>query len=162
MSNENDLYTLDVISCHGKSITLEPKMESFSALAKTTPQSVHLWHRRLGHVAVSTIKKMADNLMADGLVLSEVFQKDIVCEGCIYGKHHRLPFPTSGRARGKKIGDLIHSDVCGPVSVSSPGGAKYFVTFKDDHSGYAVIHFIKQKSKVFELFKQFVKESKLK
>jgi transposase InsO family protein len=161
MSNENDLYTLDVISCHGKSIILEPKMESFSALAKTTPQSVHLWHRRLGHVAVSTIKKMADNLMADGLVLSEVFQKDIVCEGCIYGKHHRLPFPTSGRTRGKKIGDLIHSDVCGPVSVSSPGGAKYFVTFKDDHSSYAVIHFIKQKSEVFELFKQFVKRVKV-
>lgn len=161
MSNENDLYTLDVISCHGKSITLEPKMKSFSALAKTTPQSVHLWHRRLGHVAVSTIKKMADNLMADGLVLSEVFQKDIVCEGCIYGKHHRLPFPTSGRTRGKKIGDLIHSDVCGPVSVSSPGGAKYFVTFKDDHSSYAVIHFIKQKSEVFELFKQFVKRVKV-
>jgi hypothetical protein len=116
-------------------------MESFSALAKSTPQSVHLWHRRLGHVAVSTIKKMADNLMADGLVLSEDLKKDIVCEGCIYGKHHRLPFPTSGRTRGKKIGDLIHSDVCGPVSVPSSGGAKYFVTFRDDYSSSQVSQF---------------------
>ena len=84
-----------------------------------------------------------------------------MCEGCIYGKHHRLPFPTSGRTRGKKIGDLIHSDVCGPVSVSFSGGAKYFVTFKDDYSSYAVSHFIKQKSEVFELFKHFVKRVKV-
>jgi hypothetical protein len=61
-------------------------MESFSALAKSTPNSIHLWHRRLGHVAVSTIKKMADDFMADGLILSEDLRKDLVCEGCMYGK----------------------------------------------------------------------------
>jgi hypothetical protein len=75
----------------------------------------------------------------------------------MYGKHHLLSFSTIARTRGKKIGDLIHSDVCGPVSVSSPGGAKYLVTFKDDSSSYSVIHFIIRKSEVFDLFEQFVK-----
>ncbi len=147
MSNENALYTLDIISCNGESITFKPQMEFFSALAKSTPQSVHLWHRRLSHVVVSTIKKMADNLMADELILSKDFKKNTVREGCVYGKHHRLSFPTGGRTRGKKIGDLIYSDVCGSVSVPSPGGAKYFVTFKDDYSSYIVIHFIKKNLK---------------
>lgn len=100
--------------------------------------------------------------MAVGLVLSEDFKRDIVCEGCVYEKHHRPSFSNRGRTIGKKIGDLIHSDVCWPVSVPSPGGAKYFEPFKYDYSSYSVIHFIKQKSEVFELFKQFAKRVEVK
>jgi hypothetical protein len=95
--------------------------------------------------------------MTNWLILSEYLKKDLVCEGCMYGKPQRLSFSTIGRARGKKIGYLIHSDVCGPVSVSSLGGTKFFVTFKDDFSSLSVIHFIKHKSEVFDLFKQFGK-----
>lgn len=65
--------------------------------------------------------------------------------------------PYGGRTRGKSVGELIHSDVCGPMSVSSPGGSRYFVTFKDDFSGYCVIHFLKSKSDVAPLFQQFVR-----
>ena len=30
--------------------------------------------------------------------------------------------------------DLIHSDVCGPLSINGEGGFIYFITFMDDHS----------------------------
>ena len=30
--------------------------------------------------------------------------------------------------------DLIHSDVCGPLSINSRGSFVYFITFIDDHS----------------------------
>ncbi|EFX65881.1 hypothetical protein DAPPUDRAFT_264088 [Daphnia pulex] len=49
------------------------------------------------------------------------------CEGCALGKHHRLPFPTGGRKRANRIGELIHSDVRGPMSRPSPKGAKYLI-----------------------------------
>ena len=97
--------------------------------------------------------------MADGLLISED-NKDHFCEGCIFGKQHRLPFPT-GWTRAKKIGQLVHSDVCGPISVPAVGGSVYFVTFKDDFSGYCVIHFIKQKSEVMAFFQQYVQRIKV-
>ena len=51
--------------------------------------------------------------------------------------------------------ELIHSDVCGPISVESIGGSKYFVTFIDDYSRCCAVYFMKQKSEVFEKFKEF-------
>jgi len=51
--------------------------------------------------------------------------------------------------------DLVHSDLCGPMSVSSVGGAKYFLTFIDDHSRKIYIYFLKNKSEVLEKFKSF-------
>jgi transposase InsO family protein len=42
------------------------------------------------------------------------------------------------------------------MSKTSPKGAKYFVIFKDDFSGYVFIHFIKLKSEVEALFRQLV------
>ncbi len=166
----SNLYLLNLAICHNNfrasvntdiptaadTSTGKP-MEPFAALAKTKSNSIQVWHRRLGHVCLATIKKMAASGMVDGLEISKGETVVTFCEGCILGKQHRLPFPGAGRTRAEKIGGLIHSDICGPVSVSSPGGAKYFVTFKDDFSGYCVINFIKQKSEVFLLFKQFVK-----
>jgi hypothetical protein len=78
------------------------------------------------------------------------------CEGCALGKHHRLPFPTGGRKRANRIGELIHSDVRGPMSRPSPKGAKYLVIFRDDFSGFVFIYFIKLKSEVEALFRQLV------
>lgn len=57
--------------------------------------------------------------------------------------------------------ELVHSDVCGPISVPVVGGSVYFLTFKDDFSGYCVIHFIKQKSEIFALFQQYVQRIKV-
>jgi hypothetical protein len=38
----------------------------------------------------------------------------------------------------------------------SPSGSRYYVTFKDDFSGYRAIYFLKLKSDVFDSFKLFV------
>lgn len=48
----------------------------------------------------------------------------------------------------------IHTDVCGPMSVDSLG-ARFFLTFRDDATGYRHVYFIKHKSDVFDEFKKF-------
>jgi hypothetical protein len=68
---------------------------------------------------------------------------------------HRLPF-KKGRERAKHIGELVHADVCGPMQQPSPNGSRYYVTFKDDFSGYRAIYILKSKSDVFDRFKLFV------
>ena len=76
------------------------------------------------------------------------------CKYCVYGKLHRVSFKT-GSHTSKGILDYIHSDVLGPVSVSSHSGAQYFVSFIDDYSRKVWIYFMKHKSDVFDIFKKW-------
>ncbi len=66
----------------------------------------------------------------------------------------KTPF-TGKNMRSNELLGLVHSDVCGPMSVSARGGFSYFVTFTDDHSRYGYVFLIKHKSEVFEKFKEF-------
>lgn len=75
------------------------------------------------------------------------------CKGSALGKNHRQPFPTSGRRRAKEIGEIVHSDLCGPMNVLSITGSLYYVIFQDDASGFRVIYFLKTKSETFHNFK---------
>ena len=54
--------------------------------------------------------------------------------------------------------ELIHSDVCGPMSTTARGGYQYFVTFTDDLSRYGYIYLMRHKSGTFEKFKEFQNE----
>ena len=55
------------------------------------------------------------------------------CESCLSGKLTKLTFKGKGE-RANRLLDLIHTNVCGPVSVHARGGFVYFMTFVDDHS----------------------------
>lgn len=81
--------------------------------------------------------------MVDGLVYQE---KTSIrnCEVCCRGKKARLPFPKEG-SRARKLLEVIHSDVCGPIETTSLGGAKYFITFTDDFSRMCFVYFMKSK-----------------
>ena len=52
---------------------------------------------------------------------------------------------TSSDSRSAGVLDLIHSNLCGPMSVVSLRGFEYYVTFIDDHSRKTWIYFLKNK-----------------
>ena len=54
--------------------------------------------------------------------------------------------------------ELIHTDVCGPMSSTTRGGFQYFITFTDDLSRYGYVYLMKHKSETFEKFKGFQNE----
>ena len=66
-------------------------------------------------------------------------------KGCALGKNIRNPFSRSEH-KSKEPLDLVHSDVCGPMSVQSFSGYSYCVTFIDDYSRKTSIYFLKAKS----------------
>ena len=66
----------------------------------------------------------------------------------------KRPFNAKGN-RAKDLLELVHSDVCGPMSVQARGGYEYFITFTNDHSRFGYVYLMKQKSETFEKFKQF-------
>ena len=54
---------------------------------------------------------------------------------------------------------LVHSDVCGLVSVQARGGYEYFVTFIDDYSRYGYVYLMQRKFESFGKFKEFLAEA---
>ena len=80
-----------------------------------------------------------------------------VCAGCCYGKQKRFPFKSSS-SYSSNIGELVHSDVCGPMEIESCGGSRYFVLFKDDYSNFRTVYMIKTKDEVKVKFVEFMKK----
>ena len=60
--------------------------------------------------------------------------------------------------RATDLLEIIHTDVCGPMSVEARGGYRYFLTFTDDLRRYEYIYLMKHKSETFEKFKEFQSE----
>lgn len=108
--------------------------------------SLEDWHIRLGHLNVQYLLQAAKMNTIKGLKIKGN-EKNLECEVCLSGKMHRPPFPKASE-RKTEVGELVHSDVCGPMRVSSHGQKKYFCTFIDDRSGWCEVRFLKQKSEV--------------
>jgi transposase InsO family protein len=112
-----------------------------------------LWHRRLAHLnyrALPVLKNIVTGL--PGLQVNH----DGTCRGCALGKNAKKSFPDS-ESRSKGILDLVHSDLCGPMTVVSLGGYHYYITFIDDYSRKTWIYFLKSKEseEVLSKFKEF-------
>ena len=67
------------------------------------------------------------------------------------------PFAKSCE-RASDLLELIHSDVCGPMSTTARCGYEYFITFTDDLSRYGYVYLMKHKLEAFEKFKEFQNE----
>ena len=54
--------------------------------------------------------------------------------------------------------EIIHTDVCRPMSIKARGEYRYFLTLTDDLSRYGYIYLMKHKSEIVEKFKEFQSE----
>ena len=113
----------------------------------------YLWHCRLGHIGVKRMKK----LHAYGLLESLDYESFGACEPCLMGKMTKTPF-SGTMERATDILEIIHTDICGPMSVEARGEYRYFLTFTDNLSRYGYIYLMKHKSETFEKFKEFQSE----
>ena len=117
--------------------------------------SKELWHQRYAHLSGISLDMLQSKSMVNGLSYSPKKETSI-CEGCIYGKQHRLPFPKVSQRITKKPLELIHSDVCGPISVPTIGGSRYFITFIDNYTRYTIAYMMKHKDEAFSKFQEYV------
>ena len=77
-----------------------------------------------------------------------------IYESCLLRKMIKSPFTKKGDWASDVL-DLIHIDICGPMSNSARGGYHYFIMFTDDLFRYGYVYLIKYKSESFKMFKQF-------
>lgn len=86
------------------------------ALKTTDHRNYWLWHKRLGHPSPTIMKKISYHMNNEGF-------KDICdepCENCILGKSTKNTYhskPTESRSKEKLR--LVHSDICGPMTVQA-------------------------------------------
>ena len=76
------------------------------------------------------------------------------CDACHHGKLTAKPF-VRRTEKCTKLLEIVHSDLCEPSKMRSEGGNQYFVTFKDDFSGWCELYLLKSKDQVFETFKKY-------
>ena len=73
------------------------------------------------------------------------------------GKMTKTPF-SGTMEQDTDLLEIIHINVCDPMSVDARGKYRYFLTFTDNLSRYGYIYLMKHKSETFEKFKEFQSE----
>ncbi|GJV57642.1 uncharacterized mitochondrial protein-like protein [Tanacetum coccineum] len=74
-----------------------------------------LWHVRLGHIgfgAVNLMHKLAKEVPV-------IKHQDQVCESCMVGKQTKKSFSKKATYRASKILEMVHADICGPITPST-------------------------------------------
>ena len=115
--NINGLLNLDRSDTHIHNIDAKRcKVNNDSA--------TYLWHCRLGHIGVKRMKK----LHKDGFSESLGYESFDACEPCLLGKMTKTPF-SGTMEQATDLLEIIHTDVCDPMSVDARGKYRYFLTF---------------------------------
>ncbi|KAJ9541813.1 hypothetical protein OSB04_028319 [Centaurea solstitialis] len=115
--------------------------------------------------------RMKDNYLtihdADNCLLMKMSKKGLVkglpqfdhenqlCESCLVGKQTRKSFPTTTTYKAKRPLELVHGDLCGPITPATKGQNRYVFTLIDDFSRFMWIYLLKEKSEAFTHFKKF-------
>ena len=68
--------------------------------------------------------------------LPQIKEVDELCDSCLAGKQRRSAFPAQARCRVVDVLDLVHGDICGPITPMTPSGNRYFLLLVDDMSWY--------------------------
>jgi hypothetical protein len=52
------------------------------------------------------------------------------------GKQRRTPFPHQTEYHAESVLELVHGDICGPITPTTPNGNHYFILLVDDVSKF--------------------------
>jgi hypothetical protein len=112
-----------------------------------------LWHERYGHLHFDALRKLARDTMVRGLPqLDRVHQ---LCDCCVAAKQRRKPFLSQAKGRAEGLIDLVHGDLCGPISPMTPSGKQYFLLLVNDCSRYMWLHLLAVKSDAVAAIQRF-------
>ena len=131
------------------------KLQGTSAHAQNFPYNSHhhqgtlpsslLWHAWFGHLNYDNLPLLKKNGVTSLPTIPRKLKK---CDACIIGKHKKYFFHDSHSREQRKL-ELIHQDLCGPISVPFENGNKYMITFIDDYTRMCWLYLLKNKSDAF-------------
>lgn len=103
-------------------------------LSARSEEAAWRWHARFGHLGFQSLRRLAHHDMVHGL--PQIDQIEQVCEACLAGKQRRASFPDQARRRATNAIELVHGDICGPISPTTPSSNRYFLLLVDNMSRF--------------------------
>jgi transposase InsO family protein len=92
------------------------------------------WHKCFGHLHFEALKRLSAKGMVRGMPSLDHVEQ--FCDVCVLTKQRRLPFSHQLNFRDNERFKLMHGDLCGPMTLATPGGRRYFLLIIDDLSCY--------------------------
>ena len=105
----DNLYMLKPLTLQVNSHETNHKRKEISPVNQT-----HLWHLKLGHINLERIRRMVTGGLISPLDVTAL----PVCEPYLEEKMTLRPFKAISY-RAKEVLDLVHTDLCGPMSTSA-------------------------------------------
>jgi hypothetical protein len=113
-------------------------------------------HRRMGHIAPSAARRLAENGLVSSIKVDLSSGEPTFCESCVYAKATQKPIrKTCEGDQATEFAEEIHTDLWGPAPVATLGGRRYYISFTDDKTQLTYLHLLRQKSDAFDTYKQF-------
>ncbi|KAJ6423528.1 hypothetical protein OIU84_024484 [Salix udensis] len=144
---------METVMSPNRMFILQPFSQAAMSFHTITEDSAQLWHSRYGHLSYSGLKTLEQRMMVIGLPKFETPAR--ICQTCLVGKQSRDSFPKASTWRASQVLQLIHSDICGPITPMSNSNKRYLKTFIDDYSRKTWVYFLAKKSHAFDTFKNF-------
>ena len=110
--------------------------------------SISLWHQRLGHIGLNSMKRM----ISHGMISCKI-NDFLKCEFCVKSKMIKKSFKSVDRSTN--LLTLIHSNICELNGLLTRGENIYFITFIDYYSRYTYVYLLKHKDVDFAVFKNY-------
>ncbi|MCO5573696.1 hypothetical protein L7F22_027470 [Adiantum nelumboides] len=151
------IFDIDSVSIQDKETVQEVRggdstggLYKLCALSAITCNAGALWHYRCGHLHADAFQHAFTQQLVDGM--PDAQHPDGRCVPCIRGKQHREAFPKKASKRATRPLELVHTDLCGLMSVDSLGGSKHFMLIVDDYIRFMWVYFLTHKSEAISTF----------
>ena len=123
----------------------------------TAPVDINYAHMLLAHPGEKKMRAIKRHNLVAGLDWGD--GEINTCYPCALGKSKRNPTSnTKSETVYTKRGQLIVTDVEGPIATSSFSGNQFAVHFTDCYSRFSVVYFLKKKNEVGKAFERYLKE----
>ena len=120
------------------------------------PVSVMELHRRLGHIASTSARKLVESGTVVGVELDPDALDETQCDACIFARAACLSIPKVRISPpAQNFGDEIHTDVWGPAPIATCQNRRYFATFTDNAMRYTITYLLRTKDEALEAYKSF-------
>lgn len=119
-----------------------------NVVSKNSNNELALWHHRLEHASISSIKHI-------DFLKQCASKQSSLCVSCPMAKFTRLSFQNSS-SHAKESFELLHMDICGPYKVPYKSKYRYFLTLVDDYSRNTWVYLLKLKSDALATLKLFL------
>ncbi|KAJ9566372.1 hypothetical protein OSB04_002338 [Centaurea solstitialis] len=135
----------------------QSEAESICFISEEAEKRGWLWHKRLSHLNFRTLHSLSSKDLVIGLPKLHIL-KDKVCSACERGNISRSSFKPKQNFSINTPLQLLHVDLCGPVSTPSLGGKRYILVIVDEFSHFTWTFFLRLKGEAAEEIILFIKK----